>query len=123
MFNLTYILSLSFFNLLSTKLLFFFKDFNSIIESKELGSQKWTYSEMQNFCKYVEYFAKKLGIKSCFIKSVCKRNFLKRNGFDCKLFIGVELKNTLKSHSWIVSDGLNCYEQPDNKLKIIRVVD
>ena len=123
MLKFTYILSLSLYNLLFTKLLFMSKNFNSIIDTKKLGFSKWTIDEMQKFCKYVEYFAKKLGIKSCFVKSVCKRNFLKKKGFDCKLYIGVEINNSFKSHSWIISEGLNCYEEPGSNQKIIQIVD
>ena len=123
MFRLIYILCLSLFNLLVTKILFMNQKFSSIIEPKGLGVRKWTKDEMQKFCKYVEYFAKKLGIKSCFVKSVCKRNFLKKKGFDCKLYIGVEIKDSFKSHSWIISEGLNCYEEPGSNQKIIQIVD
>ena len=123
MLKFTYILGLSLYNLLFTKLLFMNKNFNSIIEPKKLGFSKWTIDEMQKFCKHVEYFAKKLGIKSCFVKSVCKRNFLKKKGFDCKLYIGVELNDSFKSHSGVISEGLNCYEKPGSNHKIIQIVD
>lgn len=123
MLKFIYILSLALYNLLFTKLLFLNKNFSSIIEPKKLGFSKWTVDEIQKFCKCVEYLAKKLGIKSCFVKSVCKRNFLKKKGFDCRLFIGVEIKDSFKSHSWIISEGLNCYEEPGMKLKIIQIVD
>ncbi len=123
MLKFTYILSSALYNLLFTKFLFLSKNFSSIIEPKKLGSSKWTTDEIQKFCKCVEYFSKKLGIKSCFVKSVCKRNFLKKKGFDCKLFIGVEIKDSFKSHSWIISEGLNCFEKPGMNLKIIQIVD
>lgn len=97
--------------------------FSSIIEPKELGVRNWTKDEIQKFCKYVEYFSKKLRINSCFVKSVCKRNFLKRKGFDCKLYIGVELEGSFKSHSWLISEELNCFERPGELLKIIQIVD
>ena len=123
MFRLIYILCLSLFNLLATKILFMNQKFSSIIEPKDLGVRKWTKDEMQKFCKYVEYFSKKLHINSCFIKSVCKRNFLKRKGYDCKLYIGVELQDSFKSHSWLISEELDCCERPGENLKIIQIVD
>ena len=120
--NLLVILFFSFFCLLKTRFDFVFLSFNYLIKPIKLGSSMWTRSDISKFCRFVEKFSKIVGVKSCFVKSITKRNFLLNKGYECEMYIGVTLKDKFESHSWLISDGINCYESPDTSMKILKVV-
>ncbi|MAK16581.1 MAG: hypothetical protein CMQ70_01260 [Gammaproteobacteria bacterium] len=120
--NSLVILSFSFFHLLKTRLDFIFLNFNHLIKPVKLKKSSWTKSDMRKFCRFVEKLSKIIGVKSCFIKSVTKRNFLLNKGYKCEMYIGVTLKDKFKSHSWLVSEEINCFESPDKNMKVLKVV-
>ena len=120
--NSLVILSFCFFHLLKTRLDFIFLNFNHLIKPVKLKKSSWTKSDMSKFCRFVEKLSKIIGIKSCFIKSVTKRNFLLNKGYKCEMYIGVTLKDKFKSHSWLVSEEINCFESPDKNMKVLKVV-
>ena len=120
--NSLVILSFCFFHLLKTRLDFIFLNFNHLIKPVKLKKSSWTKSDMSKFCRFVEKLSKIIGIKSCFIKSVTKRNFLLDKGYKCEMYIGVTLKDKFKSHSWLVSEEINCFESPDKNMKVLKVV-
>ena len=121
-FNSSAILFFSFYYLLKTRLDFIFLSFNDLVKPIELGSSKWTRKDINRFCRYIEKLSKICGIKSCFVKSIAKRNFLNKKGYVCEMYIGVTLKNKFESHSWLISDGINCYETPDKKMKVLKII-
>ena len=120
--NSLIILLFSFFYLFKTLLDFIFLSFNNLIKPIKLGNSSWTESDMSNFCRYVEKISKIIGVKSCFIKSITKRNFLLDKGYKCEMYIGVTLKDKFKSHSWLISKEINCFESPDKNMRILKVV-
>ncbi len=120
--NSLVILFFSFFYLLKTRLDFIFLTFNELIKPVKLRKSNWTKSDMNNFCRFVEKLSSIIGVKSCFVKSITKRNFLLQRGYKCEMYIGVSLKDKFKSHSWLVSEEINCFESPDNNMKVLKVV-
>tara|TARA_Y100000816_G_scaffold241918_1_gene188934 strand:- start:1019 stop:1402 length:384 start_codon:yes stop_codon:yes gene_type:complete len=120
--NSLLILFFSFFYLLKTRLDFIFFNFNHLIKPVKLRKSSWTKSDMSKFCRFVEKLSNIIGVKSCFIKSVTKRNFLLDKGYECEMYIGVTLKDRFKSHSWLVSEEINCFESPDKNMKVLKVV-
>tara|TARA_B100000212_G_scaffold341673_1_gene325562 strand:- start:816 stop:1199 length:384 start_codon:yes stop_codon:yes gene_type:complete len=120
--NSLLILLFSFFYLLKTRLDFVFLTFNKIIKPVKLGKSDWTISDMNKFCRFVEKLSSIIGVKSCFVKSITKRNFLLHRGYKCEMYIGVSLKDKFKSHSWLVSEEINCFESPDKNMKVLKVV-
>ena len=120
--NSLVILFFSFFYLLKTRLDFIFLTFNKLIKPVKLRKSNWTKSDMNNFCRFVEKLSSIIGIKSCFVKSITKRNFLLQRGYKCEMYIGVSLKDKFKSHSWLVSEEINCFESPDKNMKVLKVV-
>ena len=120
--NSLVILFFSFFYLLKTRLDFIFLTFNKLIKPVKLRKSNWTKSDMNNFCRFVEKLSSIIGVKSCFVKSITKRNFLLQRGYKCEMYIGVSLKDKFKSHSWLVSEEINCYESPDKNMKVLKVV-
>ena len=120
--NSLVILFFSFFYLLKTRLDFIFLTFNKLIKPVKLRKSNWTKSDMNNFCRFVEKLSSIIGVKSCFVKSITKRNFLLQKGYKCEMYIGVSLKDKFKSHSWLVSEEINCFESPDNNMKVLKVV-
>lgn len=120
--NSLVILFFSFFYLLKTRLDFIFLTFNKLIKPVKLRKSNWTKSDMNNFCRFVEKLSSIIGVKSCFVKSITKRNFLLQKGYKCEMYIGVSLKDKFKSHSWLVSEEVNCFESPDKNMKVLKVV-
>ena len=120
--NSVVILFFSLFYLLKTRLEFIFLTFNKIIKPVKLRKSNWTKSDMNKFCRFVEKLSSIIGVKSCFVKSIAKRNFLLHRGYKCEMYIGVSLKDKFKSHSWLVSEEINCFESPDNNMKVLKVV-
>ena len=120
--NSLVILFFSFFYLLKTRLDFIFLTFNELIKPVKLRKSNWTKSDMNNFCRFVEKLSSIIGVKSCFVKSITKRNFLLQRGYKCEMYIGVSLKDKFKSHSWLVSEEVNCFESPDKNMKVLKVV-
>ena len=120
--NSLVILFFSFFYLLKTRLDFIFLTFNKLIKPVKLRKSNWTKSDMNNFCRFVEKLSSIIGVKSCFVKSITKRNFLLHRGYKCEMYIGVSLKDKFKSHSWLVSEEINCFESPDKNMKVLKVV-
>ena len=120
--NSLVILFFSFFYLLKTRLDFIFLTFNKLIKPVKLRKSNWTKSDMNKFCRFVEKLSSIIGVKSCFVKSITKRNFLLHRGYKCEMYIGVSLKDKFKSHSWLVSEEINCYESPDKNMKVLKVV-
>jgi len=120
--NSLVILFFSFFYLLKTRLDFIFLTFNKLIKPVKLRKSNWTKSDMNNFCRFVEKLSSIIGIKSCFVKSITKRNFLLQRGYKCEMYIGVSIKDKFKSHSWLVSEEVNCFESPDKNMKVLKVV-
>ncbi len=120
--NSLVILFFSFFYLLKTRLDFIFLTFNKLIKPVKLRKSNWTKSDMNNFCRFVEKLSSIIGVKSCFVKSITKRNFLLQRGYKCEMYIGVSLKDKFKSHSWLVSEEVNCFESPDKNMKVLKVV-
>ena len=120
--NSLVILFFSFFYLLKTRLDFIFLTFNKLIKPVKLRKSNWTKSDMNNFCRFVEKLSSIIGVKSCFVKSITKRNFLLQKGYKCEMYIGVSVKDKFKSHSWLVSEEINCFESPDKNMKVLKVV-
>ena len=120
--NSVVILFFSLFYLLKTRLDFIFLTFNKLIKPVKLRKSNWTKSDMNKFCRFVEKLSSIIGVKSCFVKSITKRNFLLHRGYKCEMYIGVSLKDKFKSHSWLVSEEINCYESPDKNMKVLKVV-
>ena len=120
--NSVVILFFSLFYLLKTRLDFIFLTFNKLIKPVKLRKSNWTKSDMSKFCRFVEKLSSIIGVKSCFVKSIAKRNFLLHRGYKCEMYIGVSLKDKFKSHSWLVSEEINCFESPDNNMKVLKVV-
>ena len=120
--NSLIILFFSFFYLLKTRLDFIFLTFNRLIKPVKLRKSNWTKSDMNKFCRFVEKLSSIIGVKSCFVKSITKRNFLLHRGYKCEMYIGVSLKDKFKSHSWLVSEEINCFESPDKNMKVLKVV-
>ena len=120
--NTLLILFFSFFYLLKTRLDFVFLTFNKLIKPVKLRKSNWTKSDMNKFCRFVEKLSSIIGVKSCFVKSITKRNFLLQRGYKCEMYIGVSLKDKFKSHSWLVSEEVNCFESPDKNMKVLKVV-
>ena len=120
--NSLVILFFSFFYLLKTRLDFIFLTFNKLIKPVKLRKSNWTKSDMNNFCRFVEKLSSIIGVKSCFVKSITKRNFLLQKGYKCEMYIGVSVKDKFKSHSWLVSEEVNCFESPDKNMKVLKVV-
>ncbi len=120
--NSVVILFFSLFYLLKTRLDFIFLTFNRLIKPVKLRKSNWTKSDMSKFCRFVEKLSDIIGVKSCFVKSITKRNFLLHRGYKCEMYIGVSLKDKFKSHSWLVSEEINCFESPDNNMKVLKVV-
>ena len=120
--NSLVILFFSFFYLLKTRMDFIFLTFNELIKPVKLRKSNWTKSDMNNFCRFVEKLSSIIGVKSCFVKSITKRNFLLQRGYKCEMYIGVSLKDKFKSHSWLVSEEVNCFESPDKNMKVLKVV-
>ena len=120
--NSVVILFFSLFYLLKTRLDFIFLTFNKLIKPVKLRKSNWTKSDMSKFCRFVEKLSGIIGVKSCFVKSITKRNFLLHRGYKCEMYIGVSLKDKFKSHSWLVSEEINCFESPDNNMKVLKVV-
>ena len=120
--NSLVILFFSLFYLLKTRLDFIFLTFNRLIKPVKLRKSNWTKSDMSKFCRFVEKLSSIIGVKSCFVKSITKRNFLLQKGYKCEMYIGVSLKDKFKSHSWLVSEEINCFESPDNNMKVLKVV-
>ena len=120
--NSVVILFFSLFYLLKTRLDFIFLTFNRLIKPVKLRKSNWTKSDMSKFCRFVEKLSDIIGVKSCFVKSITKRNFLLQRGYKCEMYIGVSLKDKFKSHSWLVSEEINCYESPDKNMKVLKVV-
>ena len=120
--NSLVILFFSIFYLLKTRLEFIFLTFNKLIKPIKIRKSNWTKSDMSKFCRFVEKLSKIFGIKSCFVKSITKRNFLLHKGFKCEMYIGVTLKDKFKSHSWLVSKEINCFESPDKNMKVLKVI-
>ena len=120
--NSLVILSFCFFHLLKTRLDFIFLNFNHLIKPVKLRKSNWTKSDMSKFCRFVEKLSNITGVKSCFVKSITKRNFLLDRGYKCEMYIGVSLKDKFKSHSWLVSEEINCFESPDKNMKVLKVV-
>lgn len=120
--NSLLILFFSLFYLLKTRLDFIFFNFNYLIKPVKFRKSSWTKSDMSKFCRFVEKLSNIIGVKSCFIKSVTKRNFLLDKGYECEMYIGVTLKDRFKSHSWLVSKEINCFESPDKNMKVLKVV-
>ena len=120
--NSLVILFFSFFYLLKTRLEFIFLTFNKLIKPVKLRKSNWTKSDMNNFCRFVEKLSSIIGVKSCFVKSITKRNFLLQKGYKCEMYIGVSVKDKFKSHSWLVSEEVNCFESPDKNMKVLKVV-
>ena len=120
--NSLVILFFSFFYLLKTRLDFIFLNFNKLIKPIKLRKSNWTKSDMNKFCRFVEKLSSIIGVKSCFVKSITKRNFLLHSGYKCEMYIGVSLKDKFQSHSWLVSEEINCFESPDKNMKVLKVV-
>ena len=120
--NSLIILYFSFFYLLKTRLDFIFLTFSKLIKPGKLRKSNWTKSDMNKFCRFVEKLSSIIGVKSCFVKSITKRNFLLHRGYKCEMYIGVSLKDKFKSHSWLVSEEVNCFESPDKNMKVLKVV-
>ena len=120
--NSLLILFFSLFYLLKTRLDFIFFNFNYLIKPVKFRKSNWTKSDMSKFCRFVEKLSNIIGVKSCFIKSVTKRNFLLDKGYECEMYIGVTLKDRFNSHSWLVSKEINCFESPDKNMKVLKVV-
>ena len=120
--NSVVILFFSLFYLLKTRLDFIFLTFNRLIKPVKLRKSNWTKSDMSKFCRFVEKLSDIIGVKSCFVKSITKRNFLLQRGYKCEMYIGVSLKDKFKSHSWLVSEEVNCFESPDKNMKVLKVV-
>ena len=97
-----------------------FLTFNKLIKPVKLRKSNWTKSDMNKFCRFVEKLSSIIGVKSCFVKSITKRNFLLHRGYKCEMYIGVSLKDKFKSHSWLVSEEINCFESPDNNMKVLK---
>ena len=98
-----------------------FQRFNKILESDINKLMRLSRKQSSNGCLYIEKISKKIGIQSCFKKSLSKRIFLNLAGYQTKIFIGVSSENTFSSHSWLHSDGINTYEKPDKKMKVIKI--
>ena len=98
-----------------------FQNFNKILESHINKYIKLSPKQSSNGCLYIEKISKKIGIKSCFKKSLSKRILLNLAGYQTKMFIGVSSENTFSSHSWLHSDGINTYEKPDKNMKVIKI--
>lgn len=118
-----YIKIVSFICLIKTQIDFILFEFKDLTASSDIKHSNWSASDVSKFCRYVEKISNFLGIKSCFKKSLTKRKFLKNKGFDCKLCIGISNESVFKSHCWLICDDINCYEEPEKDLKIIRIID
>ena len=118
-----YIKIVSFICLIKTQIDFILFEFKDLTASSDIKHSNWSASDVSKFCRYIEKISNFLGIKSCFIKSLTKRKFLKNKGFDCKLYIGISNESVFKSHCWLICEEINCYEEPEEDLKIIRIID
>ena len=77
----------------------YFQNFNKILESNINKTISLSCEQSSNGCLFIEKISKKVGIKSCFKKSLSKRIFLNLAGYPTKMFIGVSSENTFSSHS------------------------
>ena len=71
----------------------YFQSFNKILESDIYKLIRLSHKQSSNGCLYIEKISKKIGIQSCFKKSLSKRIFLNLAGYQTKIFIGVSSEN------------------------------
>jgi len=87
-------------------------------------NKNFSKDQISKGCFYIEKIANLLRIKKCLVKSIAKRNLINFFGHRSNLFIGVSFKeNSFKSHSWLVSDGINCSENSVDDMKIIKTLE
>ena len=87
-------------------------------------NKNFSKNQISKGCFYIEKIANLLRIKKCLVKTIAKRNLINFFGYRSNLLIGVSFnENSLKSHSWLVSEGINCSEKSIDDMKIIRTIE
>ena len=97
-------------------------NFKQLTSHQVLGLAKIKKKDASYGCRYIEKIYNFLNVRSCFIKSITKRYFLNSFGIKTKLYIGVSYENDFKSHSWVSAEEVNCFEKPDEKMRIIKIL-
>ena len=97
-------------------------NFKKLTLHQVMGSASIKKKDASYGCRCIEKIYNFLNVRSCLIKSITKRDFLNSFGIKTKLYIGVSYDNNFKSHSWISAEEINCFEKPDAKMKIIKIL-
>lgn len=101
---------------------FFFSSFDALIQRRIIKISNLSSRHVSFGCKWIEKICTFCGVKSCFKKSMIKKNFLMIFGKKPILNIGVSYTKSFKSHSWLELGNTNLYEYPDDEMKIINQI-
>ncbi len=124
-YNKLVLIFLSLIFLVKTYLVFQIRSFEKITKFKKnfLLNKNFSKDHISKGCFYIEKIAVLLRIKKCLVKTIAKRNLVNFFGYRSDLYIGVSFKEDgLQSHSWLVSDGINCSENSISDMKIIKII-
>lgn len=111
--------------LFHSKLTFHIKGFEQFIYPTKGNTfhKKLPPKKISRGCHMIERFSSIFGIKKCIIKTIAKRNFMKNYGFTSIVYIAVSKEDKFRSHSWVSAEGIKCYEAPNKRMKIIRIIE